>query len=243
MEVDENLDLALEVVNTLIQNKEISKEKNLTLYQNYVNSSEVGNLTDKIAEKMGFEIYQMDNTLNLCVMLDNKIFGYTNEELKRKVKMLNKNEDIYLMYFIILTIITCFYRESGLSSPRSYLSLSELLETIDIKFKSLVKDDIEKTSKENEYNFVDIKNVWDRLQDAREDIVLGGKNDKISFVKLVLNFLEEEKLIYFDEERQIISITTRFKAIVYFYFENSKENKNRLLEYVYNLGGDEDATY
>ena len=243
MEVDENLDLALEVVNTLIQNKEISKEKNLTLYQNYVNSSEVGNLTDKIAEKMGFEIYQMDNTLNLCVMLDNKIFGYTNEELKRKVKMLNKNEDIYLMYFIILTIITCFYRESGLSSPRSYLSLSELLETIDIKFKSLVKDDIEKTSKENEYNFVDIKNVWDRLQDAREDIVSGGKNDKISFVKLVLNFLEEEKLIYFDEERQIISITTRFKAIVYFYFENSKENKNRLLEYVYNLGGDEDATY
>ena len=120
----------------------------------------------------------MDNTLNLCVMLDNKIFGYTNEELKKKIKMINKNEDIYLMYFIILTILTCFYRESGLNSPRSYLNLSELLETIEIKFQSLVKEDIEKTSKENEYNFVDIKNVWERLQDAREDIVLGGKNDK-----------------------------------------------------------------
>ena len=54
---------------------------------------------------------------------------------------------------------------------------------------------------------------------------------------------EEEKLINFNEERQIISITTRFKAIVYFYFENSKENKNKLLEYVYNLGGDENATH
>lgn len=243
MEMDENLDVALEIINTLIQNKEISKEKNLSLYQKYVNSSEIGNLTDKIAEKMGFDIYRMDNTLNLCVMLDNKIFGYTNEELKKKIKMINKNEDIYLMYFIILTILTCFYRESGLNSPRSYLNLSELLETIEIKFQSLVKEDIEKTSKENEYNFVDIKNVWERLQDAREDIVLGGKNDKISFVKLVLNFLEEEKLINFNEERQIISITTRFKAIVYFYFENSKENKNKLLEYVYNLGGDEDATH
>ena len=72
-------------------------------------------------------------------MLDNKVFGYTNEELKRKVKMLNKNEDIYLMYFIILTIITCFYRESGLNSPRSYLGLDELLETIKIKFESLIK--------------------------------------------------------------------------------------------------------
>ena len=243
MEMDENLDVALEIINTLIQNKEISKEKNVSLYQKYVNSSDIGNLADKIAEKMGFDIYRMDNTLNLCVMLDNKIFGYTNEELKKKIKMINKNEDIYLMYFIILTILTCFYRESGLNSPRSYLNLSELLETIEIKFQSLVKEDIERTSRENEYNFVDIKNVWERLQDAREDIALGGKNDKISFVKLVLHFPEEEKLINFNEERQIISITKRFKAIVYFYFENNKENKNKLLEYVYNLGGDENATH
>lgn len=243
MEMDENLDVALEIINTLIQNKEISKGKNVSLYQKYVNSSDIGNLADKIAEKMGFDIYRMDNTLNLCVMLDNKIFGYTNEELKKKIKMINKNEEIYLMYFIILTILTCFYRESGLNSPRSYLNLSELLETIEIKFQSLVKEDIEKTSRENEYNFVDIKNVWERLQDAREDIAVGGKNDKISFVKLVLHFLEEEKLINFNEERQIISITKRFKAIVYFYFENNKENKNKLLEYVYNLGGDENATH
>ena len=62
-------------------------------------------------------------------------------------------------------------------------------------------------------------------------------------MKLVLHFLEEEKLINFNEERQIITLTTRFKAIVYFYFENSKENKNKLLEYVYNLGGEEDATH
>lgn len=80
------------------------------------------------------------------------------------------------------------------------------------------------------------------MPDAREDIN-SGKKDKISFVKLVLNFMQEENLIFFDEERRIISITTRFKSIVYFYFEYSKENKNRLLEYVYELGGNESATY
>lgn len=37
-----------------------------------------------------------------------------------------------------------FYRESGLNSPRSYLGLDELIETINIKFQSLVKEDIEK---------------------------------------------------------------------------------------------------
>ena len=57
------------------------------------------------------------------------------------------------------------------------------------------------------------------------------------------NFMQEENLIFFDEERQIISITTRLKAIVYYYFEYSKENKNQLLEYVYELGGSENAAY
>lgn len=241
--IEDNMDIALDIINVLMQNKEIKKEENPTLYQSYVNNGEIENLTNKIAKKMGFEIYRLDNTLNLCVMLDNKVFGYTNEELKRKVKMLNKNEDIYLMYFIILTIITCFYRESGLNSPRSYLGLDELLETIKIKFESLIKEDIEQISKEKEYNFRDIKKVWERLADAREDIASGGKNDKISFVKLVLNFMQEENLIFFDEERQIISITTRLKAIVYYYFEYSKENKNQLLEYVYELGGSENAAY
>lgn len=241
--IEDNMDVALDIINVLMQNKEIKKAENPTLYQSYVNNGEIENLTNKIAKKMGFEIYRLDNTLNLCVMLDNKVFGYTNEELKRKVKMLNKNEDIYLMYFIILTIITCFYRESGLNSPRSYLGLDELLETIKIKFESLIKEDIEQISKEKEYNFRDIKKVWERLADAREEITSGGKNDKISFVKLVLNFMQEENLIFFDDERQIISITTRLKAIVYYYFEYSKENKNKLLEYVYELGGRENAAY
>ena len=226
-EIKDSLNIALEIINTLLQNKEIKKSENTELYQQYVGNDEVESLCDMIAEKMGFNIYRLDNTLNLCVMIDNKLFFYSNEDL---------------MYFIILTIITCFYRESGLNSPRSYLGLEELIETINIKFQSLVKEDIEKISEENEYNFRDVKKVWERLPDAREDIN-SGKNDKISFVKLVLNFMQEENLIFFDEERRIISITTRFKSIVYFYFEYSKENKNRLLEYVYELGGSENATY
>ncbi len=239
---EENLDKSLEILNTLIQKKEIKKEEDLELYQSYVVNDEIENLTNKIAEKMGFNIYRLDNTLNLCVMLDNKTFGYTNEELKRKVKMLNKNEDIYLMYFIILTVITCFYRESGLNSPKSYLRLNELIDTVNKKLENLVNEDLEKISREKEYDFRDIKRVWERLADGREDMI-SGKNDKISFVRLVLNFMQEENLIFFDEERQIISITTRFRAIVYFYFEYSKENKNKLLEYVYELGGENNATY
>ena len=95
-----------------------------------------------------------------------------------------------------------------------------------------------------QYNFVKIKNIWERLADAKEERVGVSKNDKISFVRRVLKFLEDdEKLIYFEEDTRDIYITTRFKSIVYFYFEYDKDNKNELMKYIYNLGGEENATY
>lgn len=237
------VDIALEIIYTLLQGNEISKEKNSELYSQYRNNVEIETMASKIAKKLGFEIYAMNQELTLCVMANNRVFGYTNEDLKNKLKQLNKNEDIYLMYFIIITLITCFYKESGYNTPRDYISLEELINTINIKFNKLVSEDMEKKSEELKCNFVDIKNVWDRLPDARKEVIGLAKNDKISFVKLILKFLQDEKLIRFDEQRRIITITNRFKSIVYFYFEYSKDNKNELMEYIYGLGGDENATY
>ena len=75
-EIKDSLNIALEIINTLLQNKEIKKSENTELYQQYVGNDEVESLCDMIAEKMGFNIYRLDNTLNLCVMIDNKVFGY-----------------------------------------------------------------------------------------------------------------------------------------------------------------------
>lgn len=240
---EEAMNIALEIINELLQNQEISKIKNMALYNEYVNNTEIENITNKIAEKMGFEIYHMERTLNLCVMPENKVFGYTNEDLKNRIKQFNRNEDIYLMYFVIVTLITCFYKESGFNTPRTYLRFDEFIETIHHKFENLIPEELEESSKKMQYNFVMIKNVWERLADAKEERVGVSKNDKISFVRLVLKFLQEEKLVFYDENTRNIYITTRFKAIVYFYFEYDKNNKNNLMEYIYHLGGEENATY
>ena len=68
-EIKDSLNIALEIINTLLQNKEIKKSENTELYQQYVGNDEVESLCDMISEKMGFNIYRLDNTLNLCVML------------------------------------------------------------------------------------------------------------------------------------------------------------------------------
>lgn len=87
---------------------------------------------------MGFNYLHFINTLTMCDdwELGDWLFKWRFEE---KIKILNKNEDIYLMYFIILTIITCFYRESGLNSPRSYLGLDELIENNKYKISKSCK--------------------------------------------------------------------------------------------------------
>ena len=67
----------------------------LTNVYGYVGNDEVESLCDMIAEKMGFNIYRLDNTLNLCVMIENKVFGYSNEDLKKKIKILNKRKELH----------------------------------------------------------------------------------------------------------------------------------------------------
>ena len=61
-EIKDSLNIALEIINTLLQNKEIKKSENTELYQQYVGNDEVESLCDMIAEKMGFNIYRLDNT-------------------------------------------------------------------------------------------------------------------------------------------------------------------------------------
>ena len=105
-EIKDSLNIALEIINTLLQNKEIKKSENTELYQQYVGNDEVESLCDMISEKMGFNIYRLDNTLNLCVMLDNKVFGYSNEDLKKKIK-------IFEMGGLSLTVRFCMPLAGG----------------------------------------------------------------------------------------------------------------------------------
>ena len=74
------------------------------------------------------------------------------------------------------------------------------------------------------------------LPDAREDMQQRGKNDKVSFVRNICNFLQEENLIVLDNDRNLIFPTDRFKAIIYYYYED-RDNKNDILRFVNELEG------
>jgi len=234
----ETLELALEIFNALLMGEEVSRSYNKNLYESFLYNVDIEETVLFIAEKFDMELYRYNDKLYLCPGVKNQLFGYTNEELRKKIARVNKNsnDELYLCYFIIMVIITMFYKESNMDTYVNYIKLADLIEEVSSKFDALINmEDLEQAGEEYSYDFPRIARAWMTLKDGREEIGLGGKNDKVSFVRMVCQFLQEEKLLTFDGDRNLYFPTDRFKAIIYNYFEN-RENKNDLYEFVYRLG-------
>lgn len=238
----EPLGTALDILNMLLAGEEIGKEVNRELYNKYIYNADVEEILLFVVNKLDMELYRYNEKLHLCPRTANQVFGYTNEELRKKIPYINKNEELYLCYFIIMTMITMFYRESSIDTSVGYIKETDWIAEVSSKFDTLVSlEDIEAVSETYAFNFAEIAKVWKTLKDARENIK-DGKNDKVLFVKNVRNFLVTEKVIVYDKERKTVIPTDRFKAIVHRYFEE-RDNKNDMLEFVYQLGGEQNATY
>jgi hypothetical protein len=231
------LDSAFEIYNALLEGQEVGKVKNRDLYERFRYNPDVEEMVLYIADRMGMELYHYNEKLFLCPGAANRLFGYSNDELKRRIPYISRNDELYLGYFIIMTLITMFYKESAIDTPINYVRFSALVEEVSNRFEALINiEDLEAVSNEYQFNFSDICKVWMLLPDAREDMQQRGKNDKVSFVRNICNFLQEENLIVLDNDRNLIFPTDRFKAIIYYYYED-RDNKNDILRFVNELEG------
>ena len=111
-----NLDKALDIVSKLITGENVSERgENAALYQEYNNNAEVYDIVHMSLKKLNLNIYEYNNGLYVSAGDNNRVFGYSNEEL-RNVLGLRVNKELYLVYFIIYNIITCLLYTSP--SPR-----------------------------------------------------------------------------------------------------------------------------
>lgn len=233
------LDSSFDIFNALLEGQDVGQVKNRDLYERYRYNPDIEEMVQYIAGKMGMELYNYNEKLFLSPGTGNRLFGYSNDDLKRKIPYITRNDELFLGYFIIMTFITMFYKESGIDTPINYIRFSNLVEEVTNRFEALINmEDVEAVSHEYQFNFADICKVWMVLPDAREDAQLGvqqrGKNDKISFVRNICYFLQEEDLVVLDNDRNLVFPTDRFKAIIYFYYED-RDNKNDILTFVNEL--------
>ncbi|MBQ2472979.1 MAG: hypothetical protein II512_01745 [Lachnospira sp.] len=216
-----NLDKALDIVSKLIQGENVSeKGTNATLYQEYNTNAEVYDIVHMSLKKFNLNIYEYNNALFVGPKENNRVFGYSNEELRAKMG-LKLNKELYLAYFVIYNVITLFYTDTVSSTYAEFVRLEDIIANVEKtslsiidKSAGLIMDEIEENS------FKQIALSWDELPAATIEDQSGlraARNSKAGFVKIVVNFLISQELLVESQDRYYP--TDRFKSLIENYFD------------------------
>ena len=235
-----NLDKAIEIYAKLISGEEICRKHpdNGPLYDEFYSNAEVYDIVTRIMNKMNLSLYEYNESLYITAGEGNRVFGYTNDDMKRLLG-LRLNKELYLCYFIMYMILIYFYKDSSSYQFREYIRFENVIDEtgkylsdITKKLEVLRADEVEQES------FMAIALLWDELPavtgNQEGDGARASKASRAGYVKLVFNFMVSQRLFVENADRYYP--TDRMKALSENYFE---EYRGRLYEL---LGGEkEDA--
>jgi len=225
-----SLERATELFGKLVAGEEISLRtaKNAELYKEYQDNAEIANTLDTMLNQLNVKLYEFNDTLFITAGNQNRVFGYTNEDLKKMIG-LRLNKELYLCYFIIYQIITKFYTQSGTFTYTEYVKIDDIIKSVDAGLHNIITSmDQFRLSELEENSFEAIANLWDELPSVANEENTNGKasrGSRYGYMKLVINFLQSQLLMIEVEERYYI--TDRFRAVITKYFE---EERGRLYE-------------
>lgn len=232
-----NLEKAMEVFGTLLIGEEISLEtgKNTALYEAYNQNPEVGEIVDRMLKQLNLKLYEYNYGLYVTAGPQNRVFGYSNDEMKRLMG-LRLNKELYLCYFIIYTIMLHFYSDSATFTFAEYARTEEIVTAMDMSLANLIGSlDVLVKNEQEEDSFRMLALTWDELPivSSEESEPRAGRNSRHGYVKRVFNFLEGQGL--FMESGEKYYPTGRFHAMIKCYFE---DERGRLYEMQRSLGRD-----
>lgn len=236
-----NLEKAAELLAALLTGEPVEAEggKNAGLYEAYHESGEVGDALDLMLKKLNLRVYEYNYAMYVSVGERNRVFGYSNEDMKRLMG-LRLNKELYLCYYLIYQAAACFYQDSATYNYTEYIRVEDLLEAADHSLAGMISR-LHRFSSETpeEKSFTALAVLWDELPViANEDTqgLRAGRGSKSGFIKLVFNFLVSQGL--FTEAQERYYPTNRMHALIRRYFE---EEKGRLYELQTQCKGGEDG--
>lgn len=235
---EKSLDKALDIYTALITGKEVSRSNPDTreLYEEFYSNAAVYDITVRLLKKLNLTVYEYNESIFITAGDGNRIFGYTNDDMKRLLG-LRVNKELYMVYFIMYNTLLCFYQDSASYQTKEFVRPEEIINQISEKLSAITgnletysMDDVSADS------FKTIALLWDELVMATsEDKSRASKASRAGYVKLALNFLVSQRLFVEVEERYYP--TDRFKALAENYFE---EYKGKIYKV---LGGEADAVH
>lgn len=234
-----NLDKAIEIYSKLISGEEISRKhpENGPLYEEYYGNAEVYDIVGTIIKKLNLSLYEYNDSLYLTAGEGNRIFGYTNDDMK-KLLGLRLNKELYLCYFLMYMILLYFYKDSESYQFKEYVKPEKIIEETTKYLNSITKElSVLITEEIEQESFRAVALLWDELpavtNTADGENTRASRASRAGYVKLTFNFLTAQKL--FIETADRYYPTDRLKALSENYFE---EYRGRLYQL---LGGETDA--
>ncbi len=233
--IEKAIDKALDIYAALISGRSVSSSdaETKTLYNDYYSNSSVYEITGLLMKKLNLKLYEYGEALYVTAGEGNKVFGYTNDDLKR-ILGLRLNKELYLCYFIMYCSILFFYPDSAAYQTRDHIRLEELIERVDTSLAPMKGELITLTMSEvEEESFKTIALLWDELPVStvgEGEKTKASRASKTGYVKLVMNFMSAEGLFVTVADR--FYPTDRLKCLAENYFEDEKSR-------IYNILADE----
>ncbi len=236
-----NMDKALELYAKLTMGEEVTRShpENGSLYEAYYQNAEVYEIFNQILKKLNLSIYEYKEALYLSAGEGNRVFGYTNEELKRLMG-LRYNRELYLGYYIMYQLLLCFYQDSASYQIREYVRLEEIVKEVSGSLAAITADlGIYNMDEIEENSFKSIALLWEELPlvtgEEREQL-RASRASQLGITKLICIFLISQGL--FLEVKERYYPTDRMRALTEQYFEEYRGRIYELLE-----RGEEHAEY
>lgn len=206
--------LSQQIFYYLLEHHELREEEEQRLYRAFTDEEPVQNLVKSQAEEALCSVERYGDVIYLIPKEENVFLGFSKAELKKRLcKSTGTDKDYYLSQFIILTLLVEFYDGQGNSSKsREYIRIGELQNCISDRLKEGVEQNNEE---DEERKGIAFQNMFEAYEALRSDEKGNRqKTTKEGFLHAILQFLEEQGLIDYVDEDEMVKTTKKLDNLM-----------------------------
>lgn len=233
----EDIQTGQEIFYYLLENHELSEEKEPVLYRAYTEKEQIQNLVKSQGSIAQSDIERYGNIIYLIPKEDNVFLGFSKSQLKAALcKSNGTDKDYYLAQFAILTLLIEFFDGQGATSKtREYIRVGELQNSISRRLREGVS-----RFEEDDDNEADAGIAFSNMMEAYEALKSDergsrARTTKEGFLHNLLNFLQKQGLIDYVEEDEMVQTTKKLDNFMDWNLlnQNNYQRVKRVLENAY----------
>lgn len=212
----------------LLKNRQLNETDERMLYKAYTENENVMNLVKSQAELAESNVERYGDVIYIMPKENNNILGFSKNELKNRLcKSTANDKDYYLSQFVILTLLVEFYDGQGSSSKtRNYIKTGELQNKISDRLKEGVENVKEM---DEDIPGIAFSNMWEAYEALRSEEGSKKKTTKQGFLHSIYSFLQDQGLIIYIEEDNMIQTSKKLDNFMDWNLLN-KNNYNRIMQ-------------